>query len=318
VVSIEKLPGNNLRSQRNSIVQGFFETVVAVCILIATHASAAELEPRAFVNTPPGINFLIAGYAYSSGGLSTPSASPIKDADLTVHTGVLAYARTLSVWGKSAKFDVIVPYADLSGTALVSGQPRERNISGLIDPRFRFSVNFLGAPVLSIEEFATYQPDLLMGASVQVSAPLGQYDSSKLVNLGSNRWYIKPDIGISKTWGQLTLELSAGVTFYTINNDYYGGKTIEQDPVYSTQAHVTYDFGKGVWCALTGMYDYGGRTTVSGVRGDDLQGNSRVGATLALPVNRNNSVKLYTSTSIYTRAGSDYTLGGIAWQLRWW
>jgi len=87
----------------------------------------------------------------------------------------------------SGKFDDIVPYASLSGTARVNGQPREREISGLVDPHFRFTVNFLGAPVLSMEEFARYQPDLLMGASIQVSAPLGQYDSGKLVNLGANR-----------------------------------------------------------------------------------------------------------------------------------
>jgi hypothetical protein len=112
--------------------------------------------------------------------------------------------------------------------------------------------------------------------------------------------------------------LSAGVTFYNRNDEYYGGKTLDQDPVYSTQVHVTYDFGKGVWCVLDGTYDFGGRTTVGGVRSDNLQGNSRVGATLALPVNRNNSVKLYASTSVQTRAGSDYSIGGVAWQFRWW
>lgn len=316
--AIKKWPMKNLWGQRGRIAQGVALPVAAFFVMAATQVSAAELEPRAYVNTPPGINFLIAGYGYSEGGLSVAAASPIKDANLTIHTGVLAYARTLDVWGKSGKFDVIVPYADLSGTALVSGQPRERQISGFVDPRFRFSVNFFGAPVLSMEEFATYQPDLLMGVSVQISAPLGQYDSSKLVNLGTNRWFIKPDMGISKTWGALTLELSAGVTFYTRNDDHFGGKTLDQDPVYSTQAHVTYDFGKGFWCSLNGTYDYGGRTTVNGVRSDDLQGNSRVGVTLALPVNRHNSVKLYTSTSIYTSAGSDYTLSGLAWQYRWW
>jgi hypothetical protein len=308
----------NLRAQLSNIGNKTALLTLAVIVLAATKASAAELEPRAYVNTPPGINFLIAGYVYSDGGMSLAASSPLKDTNVKIHTGILAYARTLDVWGNSAKFDVIVPYADLSGTANVGGQPRERNVSGLVDPRFRFSVNFFGAPVLSMEEFANYQPDLLMGASVQVSAPLGKYDSDKLVNLGANRWFIKPDIGVSKTWGALTLELSGGVTFYTRNDDYYGGKTLEQDPVYSTQAHVTYDFSKGLWFALDGTYDYGGRTKVDGVRGDDLQGNSRVGGTLALPVNRNNSVKLYTSTSIHTRAGSDFTLGGIAWQLRWW
>ena len=143
-----------------------------------------------------------------------------------------------------------------------------------------------------------------------MSAPVGQYDSSKLVNIGTNRWSIKPDIGISKAFGPLTLELSAGVTFFTKNDDYFGGKTLEQDPVYSTQTHVTYDFGRGVWGALDGTYYYGGRTTVNGVRGDDVQKNSRVGATLALPVNRNNSIKLFASTGVSTRTGSDYNLAG--------
>jgi hypothetical protein len=290
---------------------------VAALVFTATHACAADLEPRAYVNTPVGLNFLIAGYAYSEGGLSTNASSPIKDAQLRIHTEILAYARTLDVWGKSGKFDVILPYSQLSGTAKVDGQPRERQVSGLHDPRFRFSVNFYGAPALSMQEFANYRQDILIGASVQVSAPVGQYDSSKLVNLGTNRWFIKPDIGISKAFGPLTLELTAGVIFFTKNEDYFGGKTLEQDPVYSTQTHVTYDFGRGVWGALDGTYDYGGRTTVNGVRGDDVQKNSRVGATLALPVNRNNSVKLFASTGVSTRTGSDYNLGGILWQYRW-
>ncbi len=249
--------------------------------------------------------------------MSTNPSAPIKDAQLRIHTEVLAYARTLNVFGMSGKFDVILPYSQLSGTALVDDQPRERDVSGWNDPRFRFSVNFFGAPVLSVEDFAKYQPDLLMGASIQVSAPFGQYDSDKLVNLGTNRWFIKPDIGVSKTLGSFTLELSAGVIFYAENDDYFGGHTLEQDPVYTTQAHLTYDFGHGIWGALDGTYDYGGRTTIDGVRGNEVQGNSRVGATLALPVNRNNSIKLYTSTGVSTRTGSDYTLGGVAWQYRW-
>jgi hypothetical protein len=290
---------------------------MAALVFAPTLAGAAELEPRAYSNTPVGLNFLIAGYAYSEGGLSTSGSSPIKDAQLRIHTEVLAFARALDVWGKSGKFDVILANSQLSGTATVGGQPRERQVSGLNDPRFRFSVNFYGAPALSMQEFANYRQDLLIGASVQVSAPVGQYDSSKLVNLGANRWFIKPDIGISKASGRLTLELSAGVTFFTKNDDYFGGQTLEQDPVYSTQAHVTYNFGNGVWGALDGTYDYGGRTTVNGVRSDDEQGNSRVGATLALPVNRKNSIKLYASTGVTTRSGTDYNIGGIAWQYRW-
>ena len=291
--------------------------IILVLLAAALYVHAAEIEPRAYVNTPVGVNFLVTGYAFSEGGLSTDAASPIQDAQLRIHTEILAYARTLDVYGKSGKFDVIIPYSQLSGTALVSGQVRERDITGLNDPRFRFSVNFYGAPALSMQEFTTYQPDLLIGASIQVSVPAGQYDSDKLVNLGANRWFIKPDIGISKTLGSFTLELSAGVFFYTENDDYFGGKTLEQDPVYTTQAHLTYDFGHGVWGALDGTYDFGGQTTIDGVRSNDELGNSRMGATLAFPVSRSSSMKLYTSTGVSIRTGSDYTLSGVAWQYHW-
>jgi hypothetical protein len=290
---------------------------VLALLFMAVPAHAGEIEPRAYVNTPVGINFLLAGYVYSDGGLSTPGSSPIKDAQLRMNTGILAYARTLDVWGKSGKFDVILPYSELSGSAMVAGQPRERNVSGLNDPRFRFSVNFYGAPALSLQEFADYQQDLIIGASVQTSAPIGQYDKDKLVNLGNNRWFVKPDIGISKAWGALSLELSAGVFFFSKNDDYFGGKTLEQDPVCSMQAHVTYNIGHGVWAALSWTYDYGGRTTIDGLQSDDLQNNSRWGATIALPVNRNNSIKLYASTGVHTRTGSDFDMVGIVWQYRW-
>jgi hypothetical protein len=284
---------------------------------LAAQADAGEIEPRAYVNTPVGINFLLAGYAYSDGGLSTAGSSPVKDAQLKIHTGVLAYARTLDVWGKSGKFDVILPYSRLSGSAMVEGQPRERNVSGLNDPLFRFSVNFYGAPALSLQEFDNYQQDVIIGASIQVSAPFGQYDPDKLVNLGNNRWFVKPDVGISKAWGAFTVELSTGVFFFTENDDYFGGTTLEQDPIYSTQIHATYNFGSGVWAAVSGTYDYGGRRTIDGVRSDDVVNNSRAGATLALPVNRNNSIKLYANGSIHTSSGSDYNLVGIVWQYRW-
>ena len=288
-----------------------------VLLFPATHAYAGEIEPRSYANAPVGINFLIAGYARSEGGLSTAASSPIKDAELSMDTFVLAYARTLEVLGKPGKFDVILPYSDLSGSALLAGEYKERNVSGLNDPRLRFSVNFFGAPLLSVQDFAGWQQDLIIGASIQASAPLGQYDREKMVNLGNNRWFVKPDIGISKAWGDLTMELSTGVFFFTDNNDYYGGKKLEQDIVSTTQMHVMRSFGRGIWAAVSGTYDYGGRTTINGVRSDDLQSNSRVGATFAMPVNRNNSVKLYANTGISTHSGTDYDLVGIAWQYRW-
>lgn len=306
-----------LRAYCDVIKRSGMVPALAALLCLTAQAHAGEIEPRAYVNTPVGINFLLAGYAYSEGGLSISGSSPIEDAQLKMHTEVLAYARTLDVWGKSGKFDVILPYSQLSGSAMVGGQPRERDVSGLNDPRFRFSVNFYGAPALAMEEFENYRQDLIIGASVQVSAPFGQYEKDKLVNIGNNRWFVRPDIGMSKAWGNLTLELSTGVFFFSANDDYFGGRKLEQDPVCSTQLHATYSLGRGIWAAVSWTYDYGGHTTIDGVRSDDTQNNSRWGATLALPINRNNSIKLYASTGVRTAVGTDFDLVGIIWQYRW-
>ena len=189
--------------------------------------------------------------------------------------------RGVDRWGNSGKFDVIVPYSHLSGTALVAGQPRERVISGLGDPRVRLSVNFYGAPALTLSEYPAYQQDLVIGASVQVAPPWGQYDASKAVNLGT-RWSIKPDVGFLKAFGPLTIDLTAAVTLFSRNDDYFGGQTLDQAPLYSAQTNLSYDFGRGIWAALGVTYYRGGRTTVNDVTKEDALSNSRVGLTVAV------------------------------------
>ena len=291
--------------------------LAAYVFVMGPQASAQDLEPRAYSNTPVGMNFLIAGYSYTSGNVAIDPSLQIENAELEVGGPLIAYARALDVWGKSGKVDVVVPYASLSGSAESDGQLRTRDVSGYADPRLRFSVNFYGAPALSLEEFAAYKQDLIVGASVQVSAPLGQYDGEKLVNIGTNRWSVKPELGVSKALGPLILELAAGVTFYTDNDDFFGGQTREQDPLFSVQAHLIYGFSSGIWLALDGTWYTGGQSTVDGVERDDRLNNTRVGLTLAFPVNRYNSIKLYGSTGASSRIGGNFDAVGIAWQVRW-
>jgi hypothetical protein len=280
-------------------------------------AHAQDLEPRAYVNTPVGMNFLIASYAYSEGGVSTDPSVPIQNAQLQLNTFVLAYVRSLDVFGKSGKIDLILPFSQLSGSASVEGQTVKRDVAGFGDSLILFSVNLYGAPALSWKEFPAYKQNIIVGASFRVSVPLSQYDSSRVVNLGTNRWSFKPGLGISKAVGRFRLELETGVTFFTENGDFYGGHTLEQDPLYSVQGHVVYDFGRGMWGAVDGIYYAGARTAINGAWQNNMQENSRVGATFVLPVNRHNSIKLYVSTGLSTRTGSDFTTGGIAWQYRW-
>lgn len=186
------------------------------------------MEPRSYSNAPVGINFLIAGYAYTQGGVAFDTSLPLTNPDLTTSSAVLAYGRVLDHCGKSAKHNVILPNSDLSGTADFARQPVERNVSGLADPIFKLSVKLYGAPALSLEEFAGYEQDPILGASLRVTAPLGQYDDSKLVNLGANRWSFKPELGISKARGRWTLEATAAVTLFTDNGDFFGGNDRSQ------------------------------------------------------------------------------------------
>jgi len=301
---------------KSQYIAGLF---LIVCTLMAgfSNAYAQNIEPRKYSNAPVGVNFLIAGFAYTRGSLPSDHALPVKDPQLDTYNAVLAYARVLDLWGKSGKVDVIVPYTWLTGSADLDGQTVEREVDGLSDPKFRLSVNLYGAPALTLKEYTKYKQDLIVGASLQVSVPSGQYDSNKLVNIGTNRWSFEPEVGVSKTVGPWTLEVAAAVTLYTDNKDFFGGNTRSQDPLYSLQGHAIYSFPLGIWASLDATYFTGGRTTLNGERNDDLQRNWRVGGTLAFPVNTYNSVKFYLSSGVSSRTGNDFDLIGIAWQYRW-
>ena len=280
-------------------------------------AWAQDIEPRAYSNAPVGVNFLIAGYAYTRGGVAFGQTLSITNPNLNTSNAVIAYARVLDLWGMSAKFDATVPYTWLSGTADFRGQTVQRNVDGFANSAFRLSINLYGAPALTLKEFADWEQDLIIGTSLRVVAPWSQYDDSKLVNIGTNRWSFKPEVGISKAIGPWTLEGTAAATFYTDNDDFFGGNKLSQDPLYSLQGHLIYSFRSGIWASVDATYFAGGRTTLNGVLNSDLQQNWRLGGTLALPVNRENSIKFYVSSGVSARTDNNYDLIGVAWQYRW-
>ncbi len=303
-------------------LHGFKIKLIALCIILIPIVNVSlvfsqDLEPRAYTNIPVGMNFVLAGYAYSAGGVLFDPAVPLDNANIKIHGTVLAYARSIKVGGMSGKIDMIVPYAWLSGTADFQGEPVSRDVSGFGDSRIRMSVNFIGAPALPLSGFKDYKQDLVVGASLQVYMPTSQYDSDRLVNIGTNRFSFKPELGISKLLGQLQMELTAGAAFYTVNNEFYQGKTRSQDPIGYVQGHINYNFKKGIWAAIDGTYYWGGSTTVDGVEGNDLQKNTRLGCTLSIPLSLHNSLRLNFSTGVSTRTGSDFTLIGGIWQYRW-
>ncbi len=275
------------------------------------------MEPLSYSNAPIGLNFLIAGATHQWGSVLVDPTLPVKDVKASVDTATLAYMRVVDFWGQSGSLAMVVPNAWLSASGEVFDQARSITRTGLADLTMRLSVNLLGAPALSLPEFASYQQDTIVGVTLLVTAPSGQYDPSKLVNIGTNRWSFKPELGVSKALGPWTLEGAAGVTFFSDNEQFFGNGVRQQDPLYSIQGHAIYNFNPRLWAALDGTYYTGGRTTLNGNVDNDLQNNSRWGATLAYSIDRMNSIKGYFSSGVSARTGTDFKIIGLAWQVRW-
>ncbi len=176
------------------------------------------------------------------------------------------------------------PYAwgNVHGDVQDVGQSVNR--SGLADPQVRFAVNLIGGPALRPLEFSRHKPETTLGASLTVSAPFGQYDPSRLINLGTNRWAFKPELGISQPVEKWAFEFYAGVWLFTDNNDFFGGQVKRQDPLASYQVHVVYTVRPRLWAAFDFTYYSGGATTVNGQSKNDRQDNTRGGVTLSVPM----------------------------------
>ena len=168
--------------------------------------------------------------------LSDPSL-PIKNADAKVNAAALGYSRVLDFWGESGTLAVVLPYAWISASGQVEGQAKSVDRSGFADLGLRLSVNLIGAPALSLTEFRDYHQDTIVGVSLLVTAPTGQYDPTKLVNVGTNRWSFKPEVGVSKALGQWILEGAASVTFFTDNNEFLGNNSAQADTTARILAH---------------------------------------------------------------------------------
>lgn len=297
----------------------YITLILGIYFCVVPNLFAQALEPRAYANAPVGLNFVFTGYQNSQGGLIFDPAIPINDAYSTVDIALLGYIRTLNIAGLSAKVGVILPFADLyaEGRDTQSNALLTREVSGAADPSLYFSINFLGAPALSLQEFRSYKQDTIAGFTLKITPPLGQYESDRVINIGTNRWSIKPELGISKAINRWVLEATSNVTFYTNNDQFAVDKTRKQAPVYSLQGNLTYTFKNKIWFSYGISYFTGGETKVDGVVGNDLQNNSRTGFTVAIPINKYNSIKILASTGVSTRTGTDYDSISVFWQYRW-
>ena len=301
-----------------SIACVILRAVTAVALLLMpVWAFAQELEPGAYWPIPTGLNIVTAVNNFNWGDLAFDPSAPIDEASAAINTTALAFTRAFSLAGRSANAGVMVPViaGHLEGRYL--DEPAEVARFGQGDPRLRFAMNLYGAPAMTLKEFASYRQRTIVGASITVAPPLGQYDSTKLINLGSNRWSIKPELGMSRAYGQWIVEAMAGVWFFTDNTDFVGGRTREQDPIAATQVHVTFKFKRSTWLAADANYFTGGKTTIGGKQNLDLQRNSRIGATFSAALDRRQAIRMSVSRGAYTTIGADFISIAVGYNYAW-
>lgn len=285
--------------------------------LLWSPVAAQELEPRAYSPSPVGANFLIFGGGRSTGGVVTDPSIPITNIQAEVNSAALGYGRTFGLFGRSASVGIVQSYvwAHVSGNVFEEFRVADRQ--GLGDTRLRLAMNLLGGPALTLAEFARRRPGRTLGASVVVVVPTGQYYSDKLINLGTNRWAFRPEVGFSQPVRQWAFDAYAGAWLFTDNDDFYGGQLREQEPIVGFQGHVSYTFKPRLWLAGDATFYTGGRTTLNGIEKADLQANSRYGLTFSAPVGRRNSVKVTGTTGGTTRIGGSFDTIAAAWQFLW-
>jgi hypothetical protein len=293
--------------------------VLAATILPISTASAQDMEPRAYAASPVGLSFLAVIAAHQSGGILVDPSLPIEDVQATVNSLGVGVGRTFDLLGHTALAVAALPLAWLDASGRVGENTGQVSREGLADPRLKLSVNLVGGRALSAGEFVKVQRRTIVGVSLTTIPPLGQYDRAKLVNLGANRWAFKPEIGVSRlVRSRWTIDGYAGVWMATANDEFYpGASTRTQRRIVALQAHVSYTARPRLWIAADGTWYSGGRTTVDGIEKRDLQRNSRLGATLSLPLARQQSLKVNGSVGATTRAGSDFRTIAVAWQMSW-
>jgi hypothetical protein len=252
------------------------------------------------------MNFISVGYSNSSGEVTFDSSVPVEDVEGDIDVMFLSYSRGLNIAGKSAMLTIALPYADVALEGLLLGQPASGHRQGIGDPRIRLGMNFYGAPATKLKDFAGYQQKTIVGGSISIGMPFGRYVEDKIINVGTNRWNVIGQVGLSHKINRWTIESAIGVSWYTDNDEVQGDKTLEQDPIGLLRGTVLYTFDRGIWVGLGFIYANGGDTKLDGVQRDDRQKNWRTGIAVSFPLAPHHNLQLRATEGISARIGAEF------------
>ena len=298
---------------------------VLLLVASATVLRAQDLSPRAYVITPLRSNAVTVSNIFSDGHLRFEGTVPITGATGRLNVPAVTLYHAFSLFGRSANAAATLAYGVGHFDGTVQEAEHHAYRSGLLDSVFRLSVNLKGGPAMTLEEARKWRQRTLIGASIKIVAPTGQYDPTKLVNLGGNRWAFKPEIGLSRRWDHWVLDAYGAVWFFTRNPEFFsnnayvpGTQYQTQQPIAAFETHLSYDFRPRLWVSLDANFWSGGKTSTNGVLNPaTLQKSSRIGITASIPLTRHQSLKAGYADGAYVRFGGDYKIASLAWQYSW-
>lgn len=278
-----------------------------------------DLEPRFLSSIPTGANIIIASYGYSKGNILLDPSAPIEDLNAELNNAVFAYASSFKLFNKLTKFDIVAPYSFAKFNGALNQIDTSTTRNGFGDPLLRVSMILKGSPPLKPSEFIKHEKEKFkLGVFIRVRVPIGQYDPNKLINLGTNRWAFKTGIAGSYTIKKkLIFEAHLNSWFFTKNNNYFGGNSSFQQPIYGAQFHTGYIFKPGVWIAGSIGKTYGGKIEINDVKQEIDVNNSRYGLTFAYRVAKKHTIKTVYTNGFSTRAGTDFNTFLLVYQFVW-
>lgn len=280
-----------------------------VAAMLATGAlcpaqTLAQVPARFYWDTLSGANAVPVIVNSMSGNTNPfdPSHTVTPGANFDATLAQVGYARTFSLFDRAAMAAVLVPMGRISGEATVAGRTFNQSASGFGDPMLEFKINVLGPPAQkNIPDILRYEPGFSVNLLADLAIPIGEYDSDQLLNIGQNRWYGRlgaPTIFQIGPWvpgRRTTLEFLPVVWFFGKNDDYVG-QTLETDPLFQLDAHLTRDLTERFWASLDAAWYYGGKATIDDVPGEKLN-NLGFGLTLGYQINDNLNLTVgYMST----------------------
>ena len=289
-----------------------------VLLLTGLPLSAQDLVPRAYLITPLGAHAVTLSYSWNDGEITFDPSVPVDNARGRFHTSVLSYYHSYNLLGRSSNIVVSVPYATGRFEGDVNGVRASSLPSGMADARLRISVNLRGGPAMRLGEFRAWHERQLIGISVTVVAPVGQHDPRRALNIGTNRWGFKPELGVTRRFGRWVAEGYGATWLYTPNSKFYPSASKRtQRPIAAVEGHLGYYVKRGLWASFDSNFWAGGRSTVDGSDKNDAQRESRLGFTVSAPVTRGQSLKFSYSRGAFTRVGGRFQTAAVAWQYSW-